>query len=117
MLAKSLKLIDAHEPEYSENRCYHNMISVWYFMLIEPDINKTLSYADRAKEIAYKVFPTELEIIDIIYIPTANCLAEHGDMDGARKVLEEAVAICEKYDGVAQYKEKESELTNILSIL
>ena len=62
---------------------------------------------DRAKEIAYKVFTTELEIIDVIYIPTANCLAEHGDMDGARKVLEEAVEICKKYDGVVTYTVKQ----------
>ena len=110
LLEKSSALIEEHEPEYSENRCYHNMITAWYFTLIEPDINKTLSYTDRAKEIAYKVFPTELEIIDIIYIPTANCLAEHGDMEGARKVLEEAVKLCMKYHSVVNYKKKHKEI-------
>ncbi len=114
LLKKSLALIDEHEPEYSEKRCYYNMISAWYYTLMEPDINKTLSYTDRAKEIAYKVFATELEIIDIIYIPTANCLAEHGDMDGARKVLEEAVLLCQKHPDEITYKEKIAELGIIL---
>lgn len=114
MLKKSLALIDEHEPENSENRCYYNMISAWYYTLIEPDINKTLSFTDRAKEIAYKVFSTELEIIDIIYIPTANCMAEHGDMAGARKVLEEAVEICENHNGIERYTIKQAEIKHIL---
>ena len=114
LLKKSLALIEEHDPEYSESRCYYNMISAWYYTLMEPDINKTLSYTDRAKEIAYKVFSTELEIIDIIYIPTANCLAEHGDMDGAHKVLEEAGEVCHKYDGMVQYYEKQAEVKDIL---
>lgn len=35
LLQKSLALIDEHDPEYSENRCYYNMISAWYYTLME----------------------------------------------------------------------------------
>ena len=93
-------------PEYDENRCYYYMVCAWYYTLIKPDIKKTISLTDKAKEIAYKVFSTELEIIDIIYIPTANCLYFHNDMDNAVEKLKEAVSICKKYPDSVQYLDK-----------
>lgn len=102
-----------NEPDISDNRCYYNMISAWYHTLIKPDLCKTIGLTGKAKEIAYKVFPTELEIIDIIYIPTANCLYFHGDLEGAVKVLDEAVSICKKYPDTVRYMDKLLDLWSI----
>ncbi|MBQ6024969.1 MAG: serine/threonine protein kinase [Lachnospiraceae bacterium] len=102
-----------NEPDISDNRCYYNMISAWYHTLIKPDLCKTIELTGKAREIAFKVFPTELEIIDIIYIPTANCLYFHGDLEGAVKVLDEAVSICKKYADTVRYMDKLLDLWSI----
>ncbi len=102
------------EPEYSENRCYLCMVSAWYSTLVLPDEEQTKKYTDKAAVIAKKVFPTELEIIDIIYIPTANCWFYHNDMENAAAELEKAVEICQRYPDKLAYIDKRAELLNCL---
>ena len=101
-------------PEYNDNRCYYDMVCAWYYTLIEPDIEKTIALTNKAKKIAYKVFPTELEIIDIIYIPTANCLYFHKDMENATRKLEEAINICKKYPDAVRYLDKQMDVMSFL---
>ena len=60
------KLID-NEPEYSENRCYLCMAKAWYYTQVSPNPKRTKEYSEKAAEIAAKVFPTDLEIIDNNY--------------------------------------------------
>lgn len=58
--------------ENSENHCYYCMILADYYSLAEPDIEKMRAFTEQAAGIAKQVFPTALEIIDIIHIPTAK---------------------------------------------
>lgn len=104
----------ANEPEYTENRCSYCIVSAWYYTLAEPDAEKTRALTEKAHEIAQKVYPTEIEIIDIIYIPTANCWFYHNDMEAAIAELEKAVEICCKYPDSLSYIEKQAELLNCL---
>lgn len=114
------ELIDAaaelieNEPEYSENRCYLCMVSAWYSTLVLPDAERTNAFTDMAAEMAKKVFPTDLEIIDIIHIPTANCLYYHDDLKAAAEKLTEAVEMCRNYPDKLPYIDKQVELLNCL---
>ncbi len=114
LLDRANKLIDANEPQYSDERCYYCMVSAWYFTLAEPDIVRTKALTERAESIAEKVFPTDLEIIDIIHIPTANCYFYHNDFQSAAKKLEEAVKLCRRHFDMLPYADKQAELMNCL---
>lgn len=114
LIARARDLIEENEPEYSENRCFLCMVTAWYFTLCEPDRGQTGLYTEQAAAIAVQVFPTELEIIDIIHIPTANCRLYHGDLQAAAAKLEEAVTICKKHPGLLPYIDKQAELLNCL---
>ena len=110
LLKKAYEIIEKNEPEYSDNHCYYNMINAWYYTLIEPDPEKTLYYTAKAKDIAFKVFPTEIEIIDIIYIPTANCMFFHNELQAADQIIVEAISLCEKHPRMLRYIEKHLDL-------
>ncbi len=90
------ELIEENEPEISDNHCYYCMVSAWYYTLVQPDIEETRALTEQAEEIARQVFPTDLELIDIIHIPTANCFYYHNDFRSAADKIEEAVKICRK---------------------
>ena len=98
----------------SEDHCYYNMVSAWYYTLGEPDIEKTKALTEQAESIAKQVFKTDLEIIDIIHIPTANCYFYHDDLQAAAEKLKEAVVICKQYPDVLPYIDKQAELLNCL---
>ncbi len=100
--------------ENSDKHCYYCMVSAWYYTLAEPDIEKTRSFTQQAECIAKNVFSTDLEIIDIIHIPTANCFYYHNDFRLAADKIEEAVAICKSYPEMLSYIDKQAELLNIL---
>ena len=90
------------------------MVSAWYYTLAQPNIEKTKALTEKAEHIAGQVFPTDLEIIDIIHIPTANCLYYHNEFRCAADKIEEAVEICRKYPEILPYIDKQAELLNIL---
>ena len=98
----------------SENHCYYCMVLADYYSLVEPDIDETRALTEQAERIARQVFPTDLEIIDIIHIPTANMWFYHNDMSAAAGKLEEAVEICRKYPDMLPYIDKQAELLNCL---
>ncbi|MBR5088478.1 MAG: protein kinase [Ruminiclostridium sp.] len=102
------------EPKYSENRCYLYMTSAWYTTLVLPSIERTKIFTEKAEEIAKKIFSSELEIIDIVYIPTANCWYYHDNKNAAAEKLTEAVEICRKYPDKLPYIDKQAELLNCL---
>jgi len=106
--------IIGNESEYSENRCYLYMVSAWYSTLVVPDAGRTKELTEKAAEIAAKAFPTDLEIIDIIHIPTANCLFYHNELNAAATKLNEAVEICNKYPDKLPYIDKKCELLSCL---
>lgn len=110
LLDKVYELIE----ENSDNHCYYCMVSAWYYTLAEPDIDKVRSLTEQAERIAKQVFPTDLEIIDIIHIPTANCYFYHDDFHSAEKKLEEALEICKQYPDMPTYIDKQLELLNCL---
>ena len=113
-IRQAKKLIESHEPEFSENRCYLCTVSAWYYTLAEPDVHCVKALAKKAENIARKVFPTELEIIDIIQIPMADCLSCLDDPVSSAKKLEEAIAICRKNSDSLPYIDKLAELLNCL---
>lgn len=110
LLDKVYELIE----ENSDNHCYYCMVSAWYYTLAEPDIDKMRSLTEQAERIAKQVFPTDLEIIDIIHIPTANCYFYHNDFRSAADKIEEAVQICKQYPDTLPYIDKQAELLNCL---
>lgn len=114
LLGSAYELIADNEPDISENRCYYCMISAWYYTLAEPDLNKMKALTKRAEEIARQVFPTDLELIDIIYIPTANCFYYHCGFEGSVSKLNEAVEICSKYPDALPYIDKKAELLSCM---
>ncbi|MBP3798241.1 MAG: serine/threonine protein kinase [Ruminococcus sp.] len=110
LLDKVSELIE----ENSDNHCYYDMVAAWYYTLAQPDTRKTRALTEQAEESARQVFPTDLEIIDIIHIPTANCFYYHDDFPSAADKIEEAVEICRKYPDTIPYIDKQAELLNIL---
>ena len=114
ILDKVYELIEENEPEISDNHCYYCMVAAWYSTLAQPDTQKTRALTEQAEEIARQVFPTDLELIDIIHIPTANCFYYHNDFRLAADKIEEAMEICRKYPDTIPYIDKQAELLNIL---
>ena len=114
LLGTVRELIDEHEPEYSDNRCYFCMVSAWYYTLAEPDIYRVKELTEQADRIARQVFQTDLELIDIIHIPTANCFYYHGELQMSADKIWEAVRICEKYPDMLPYIDKKAELLRCL---
>ena len=100
--------------ENTDNHCYYCMVAAWYYTLASPDIEETRRLTEQAERIARQVFPTDLELIDIIHIPTANCYFYHNDYRSAADKIEEAVEICRKYPDMIPYIDKQAELLNIL---
>lgn len=100
--------------ENSAEHCYYCMTLAWYFTLAEPDIERTQEFTEQAERIAKQVFPTDLEIIDTIHIPTANCFYFHNDFRLSADKIEEAVEICRNYPDMMPYIDKQAELLNIL---
>lgn len=113
LLDRARGLIES-EPAASENRCYYCMAAAWYFTLIRPDLDETRRLIGRAEQIAKQVFSTELELIDIINIPAANCCFYHGELDSAAKKIEEAAEMCGGHPDSLPYIDKKAELLNIL---
>lgn len=113
-LNKAKKLIDKCEPEFSEKRCSFCMAAAWYFTLVEKNMERMLKYYKKAEISAYKSIKTELEIIDIVYIPAANCLFYHNDFYGSADIISKAVNICRKYSDIFQYIDKQTELLTCL---
>lgn len=114
LLDSAEELINENEHGYSAERCYHCMVLAWYYTLAEPDIEKTTELTEQAARIAAHVFKTELEIIDIIYIPTANCYFYHNEPQLAANKLEEAIIICKDNAEMLPYVDKQAELLNCL---
>lgn len=111
ILKRSKKLL---QKDDKENICYFYMTNSWYYTLCEINAEKTADCLNKAFVIAKKAFPTELELIDIFYIPAANCLYYHDDYDGSIAKLNEAVTICEKYPNALSYIDKKAELLNCM---
>lgn len=114
LLHQANDLIEKIEPAYSQNRCYFCMASAWYFTLVEPDLKQMKKYTNKAIDIAKKVFKTELEIIDIVYIPTANCYFYHNDLTTAAIQIDLAIQICKQHSDAIPYIDKQAELLNCL---
>lgn len=102
------------KKEDNENICYFYMTNAWYYTLCEKKAKKTADCLNKAFVIAKKAFPTELELIDIFYIPAANCLYYHFDYDSSIAKLNEAVKICEKYPNALSYIDKKAEILNCM---
>ena len=115
--AEASELLDMAKEFITENsaeHCYYCMTLAWYYTLAEPDLEKTQELTEQAERIARQVFPTDLEIIDIIHIPSANCYFYHNDYRSAADKIEEAVEICKGYPNMLPYIDKQAELLNIL---
>ena len=107
LLRKAKALIPLDD---AENRCYFCMASAWYYTLAKPDIQQTISLTNTAKELAGQAFTTDIERIDIIYIPTANCLFYHNALTSAAEKLTEAVTLCQAHSNELAYIDKHAEL-------
>jgi serine/threonine protein kinase len=113
LLKKAGDMITQNMDELCEEHIYLCTVSMWYFTLVEPNIELVRNTAEAAEELAYKVYKTELEIIDVIYIPVADSLDTLHDCKSAIEKLEQAVRICDKYSEIP-YIDKKAELLNCL---
>lgn len=113
-LLRAYSLIKKSTDRESENFCYYMMVSAWYFTLVKPDLDVMKRCTQRAEKTAERVFKTDLEIIDVIYIPTANCLYYHGDFRSAAEKIEKAVEMCKKHPDIVPYIDKRAELLRCL---
>lgn len=111
ILKKAKKLL---QKDDNENICYFYMVNAWYYSLCDKDPEKTADCLSKALVMAKKAFTTELELIDIFYIPAANCLYYHYDYDSSIAKLTEAVKICNKYPDALSYIDKKAELMNCM---
>ena len=106
-----LERAEALIPESdAEGRCYLCMVRAWFFTLAEPDPEKTEALTAKANALALSAFRTDIERIDIISIPTANCLFYHGRMGDAAAKLEAAVRLCKQHPDELTYIDKHAEL-------
>lgn len=113
LLNKAGDMITQNLDKLREEHIYLCTVSMWYFTLVEPNIELVRNMAEAAEEMAYKVYKTEFEIIDIIYIPAADCFDNLHDCESAIEKLEQAVSICDKYSEIP-YIDKKAELLNCL---
>lgn len=111
MLKKTKNLL---QKDDTDNICYFYMVNAWYYTLCEKNAEKTADCLNKALIIAKKAFPTELELIDIFYIPAANCLYYYDDYESSIAKLNEAVKICDKYPNALSYIDKKAELLNCM---
>jgi len=114
LLKRAYSLIKENEPKLSDNHCYFYMVSAWYYTLAKPDMVTMKKCTQKAARIARQVFPTELEIIDIIHIPTANCYFYHNEYKKSAEILRIAVDICKKYPDILPYTEKQTGLLSCM---
>lgn len=114
LIENAEELIEQNEPQYAPERCYLLMVKAWYHTLVEPDLAETSQLTELAIRTAKQTFQTELEIIDIVYIPTANCFYYHDELGMAAEKLEEAVAICKQNAESFPYVDKQAELLNCM---
>lgn len=96
--------------EPSPEHCYFLMTQAWYHTLAEPDPDKVRFLTAKACQLAKTQFPTELERIDIIHIPTANCLYYLGELKASAEELEKAAAFCRSCPDPLPYADKLAEL-------
>lgn len=111
LLAKAKSIL---KKDDSENICYFLMTKAWYFTLCDKNPEKAVSCLNKAYIMARSTFSTELEIIDIIYLPWANCLYYLDDFCGSISKLNEAVVICDKYSDSISYIDKKAMLLNCM---
>lgn len=114
LLDDAYELIEEYEDEISESRCYFFMTLAWYYTLAEPDIDEITALTRQAEKIAEQVFKTDLELIDIIYIPTANVMFYHNDFNASAEKIEQAIELCRKHSDMIPYIDKIAELSLIL---
>ena len=114
LLKKAGKLLRRDVPKCSENWCSYFMVCAWYFTLAKPDFYRMQSCADAAYSAAKTVYQTDVEIIDVIYIPTANCCFYLGAYAAAVQQLQKAAALCEAHSDSLTYADKKAELLTCL---
>ena len=113
-VSELLDMAQEYITENSAEHCYYCMTLAWYFTLAEPDFEETRALTEQAERIARQVFQTDLELIDIIHIPTANCFFYHNEFRLSADKIEEAVEICKRYPDTIEYIDKQAELLNCL---
>ena len=112
--AEAKRLLESAEaliPESdAEGRCYLCMVRAWFFTLAEPDPERTAALTDEAEALARAAFKTDLERIDIVTIPAANCLFYHGRLNEAAERLWAAHDLCKQHPDELTYIDKQAEL-------
>jgi hypothetical protein len=110
--AKSIVMEDA-QP-YAEIRCIYYMVCAWYFTIVEPSLESTLNFMEKAKAISEKTAPTDLDEIDNMTTPCADILCNWEEYSSAANLLLEAIQICERNPTVVPYMRKKLDLYGYL---
>lgn len=110
--AKRIVMEDA-QP-YAEIRCIYYMVCAWYFTIVAPSLEATLSFMEKAKAISDMTAPTDLDEIDSMMVPCADILCNWQEYSLAANLLTEAIRICEKNSTVVPYMRKKLDLYTYL---
>lgn len=112
LLGKVSELISENEPPDSMIRSYYYMAEAWYYSLAEPDAMKAKSFIDKAAGIAKQALSTDVEYIDVILIPSANCYFYLYEYELAITILDSAIDLCREHSEALLYIDKQAELLN-----
>lgn len=86
------------------------MVFSWYYTLSVPYYEKAEETMALARNITEDSADTTLDLIDNWFIPAANICLYHGQFKNASRLLSQAIALCDNYDGVIPYRRKKIEL-------
>ncbi|MBE6842936.1 MAG: serine/threonine protein kinase [Ruminococcus sp.] len=113
-LCKAFDIADTEFENYDDFLCLYMMVSATYFTYIAEDIETVCEYIEEAHNIAPSAYQTDIEIIDIVYIPASDCYFSLQEYDLAIAELDKALEICLKYPDVPQYSDKYADIITYL---
>ena len=89
---------------------YCDMVTAWYFTLVEKNYPEAVKFMNKSREIAALASETEFYEICEPIVPCANIEFTWGHYEEAAEILHYAVGICEKYENVVPYIRLKSDL-------
>ena len=106
----SKKVIEDNTLPYADVRHQYYMVCGWYYALVCEDVEETDIFIGLAKELAYKIARTDLDIIDKTLVPAANIYLELENYEKSIELLVEGLKICIEKGSSEVYVRKRKEL-------
>ena len=114
LLKEAKKLIEEEALEYSNLICNYYMVCAWYYTMIEESVRSAFECVKFAYEIASRILPNDLDLIDQIIIPTADIFRYLGHYKKSETWLNIGLKACEEKRDISLYEIKYKELLQCL---